>query len=138
MWFILLFASRRGHTRCALVTGVQTCALPIATIRAARILPQFARRYWPRPRARRRSAIGGRPLPPRWPLWVRATYWSLPARAMKVARLLGDKSCRSTTVTSPERNFPAGRRGRGNAAAMAGTEQAGLRSAEGGGQATGG
>src|SRR3546814_7612399 len=24
-----LFASRRRHTRCALVTGVQTCALPI-------------------------------------------------------------------------------------------------------------
>src|SRR3546814_10745667 len=27
---ILLFASRRRHTRCALVTGVQTCALPIS------------------------------------------------------------------------------------------------------------
>src|SRR3546814_4637130 len=26
------FSSRRRHTRCALVTGVQTCALPIATI----------------------------------------------------------------------------------------------------------
>src|SRR3546814_5758601 len=25
----LLFASRRRHTMCALVTGVQTCALPI-------------------------------------------------------------------------------------------------------------
>src|SRR3546814_1713963 len=25
----LLFSSRRRHTRCALVTGVQTCALPI-------------------------------------------------------------------------------------------------------------
>src|SRR3546814_6016574 len=25
----LFFASRRRHTRCALVTGVQTCALPI-------------------------------------------------------------------------------------------------------------
>src|SRR3546814_10183324 len=24
------FASRRRHTRCALVTGVQTCALPIS------------------------------------------------------------------------------------------------------------
>src|SRR3546814_9720746 len=35
MCFILLFvvffffSSRRRHTRCALVTGVQTCALPI-------------------------------------------------------------------------------------------------------------
>src|SRR3546814_5559530 len=27
VWFI--FSSRRRHTRCALVTGVQTCALPI-------------------------------------------------------------------------------------------------------------
>src|SRR3546814_1710953 len=26
------FASRRLHTRCALVTGVQTCALPICVI----------------------------------------------------------------------------------------------------------
>src|SRR3546814_10319523 len=26
-------ASRRRHTRCALVTGVQTCALPISTQR---------------------------------------------------------------------------------------------------------
>src|SRR3546814_3559183 len=25
----VLFSSRRRHTRCALVTGVQTCALPI-------------------------------------------------------------------------------------------------------------
>src|SRR3546814_8727014 len=26
---LVFFASRRRHTRCALVTGVQTCALPI-------------------------------------------------------------------------------------------------------------
>src|SRR3546814_7774433 len=26
---LFLFSSRRRHTRCALVTGVQTCALPI-------------------------------------------------------------------------------------------------------------
>src|SRR3546814_16001824 len=26
---LLCFSSRRRHTRCALVTGVQTCALPI-------------------------------------------------------------------------------------------------------------
>src|SRR3546814_7775955 len=28
----LFFSSRRRHTRCALVTGVQTCALPISTV----------------------------------------------------------------------------------------------------------
>src|SRR3546814_19621276 len=45
------FSSRRRHTRCALVTGVQTCALPISGIRAnlaidrlghVRVLPQEA------------------------------------------------------------------------------------------------
>src|SRR3546814_9962208 len=32
MWCVIsffFFSSRRRHTRCALVTGVQTCALPI-------------------------------------------------------------------------------------------------------------
>src|SRR3546814_4109252 len=29
MFFFFFFSSRRRHTRCALVTGVQTCALPI-------------------------------------------------------------------------------------------------------------
>src|SRR3546814_8580621 len=31
--FFFLFSSRRRHTRCALVTGVQTCALPICNAR---------------------------------------------------------------------------------------------------------
>src|SRR3546814_15531326 len=30
MLFSFCFSSRRRHTRCALVTGVQTCALPIS------------------------------------------------------------------------------------------------------------
>src|SRR3546814_3783836 len=31
MFFVIFFfSSRRRHTRCALVTGVQTCALPIS------------------------------------------------------------------------------------------------------------
>src|SRR3546814_3170990 len=29
---VFFFSSRRRHTRCALVTGVQTCALPIFEI----------------------------------------------------------------------------------------------------------
>src|SRR3546814_8325157 len=28
--YFFVFSSRRRHTRCALVTGVQTCALPIS------------------------------------------------------------------------------------------------------------
>src|SRR3546814_6685265 len=34
------FSSRRRHTRCALVTGVQTCALPIYRVR------QLGRENW--------------------------------------------------------------------------------------------
>src|SRR3546814_11120324 len=34
--FFFFFSSRRRHTRCALVTGVQTCALPISDIEQQR------------------------------------------------------------------------------------------------------
>src|SRR3546814_2684554 len=32
MLYLIFFSSRRRHTRCALVTGVQTCALPISPL----------------------------------------------------------------------------------------------------------
>src|SRR3546814_15108315 len=32
MYRVFFFSSRRRHTRCALVTGVQTCALPISKL----------------------------------------------------------------------------------------------------------
>src|SRR3546814_9069895 len=35
--FVFFFSSRRRHTRCALVTGVQTCALPIFEDHGVRI-----------------------------------------------------------------------------------------------------
>src|SRR3546814_7617207 len=40
---LFLFSSRRRHTRCALVTGVQTCALPIllAQLLDGQCLPVF-------------------------------------------------------------------------------------------------
>src|SRR3546814_18647631 len=48
------FSSRRRHTRCALVTGVQTCALPIY---------RFADRGWlVHPRKNRLTAFDGRYL----------------------------------------------------------------------------
>src|SRR3546814_3966801 len=37
VFYLLFFSSRRRHTRCALVTGVQTCALPILHLHARRI-----------------------------------------------------------------------------------------------------
>src|SRR3546814_9822143 len=36
-FFVFFFSSRRRHTRCALVTGVQTCALPISATADARV-----------------------------------------------------------------------------------------------------
>src|SRR3546814_7288157 len=41
-WIFFFFSSRRRHTRCALVTGVQTCALPISP--CAIVGDQHARR----------------------------------------------------------------------------------------------
>src|SRR3546814_1293498 len=35
---MVFFSSRRRHTRCALVTGVQTCALPISIVGAGMAL----------------------------------------------------------------------------------------------------
>src|SRR3546814_7680938 len=38
--FVFFFSSRRRHTSCALVTGVQTCALPISLgLLVARLVP---------------------------------------------------------------------------------------------------
>src|SRR3546814_10037576 len=51
--FLFFFSSRRRHTRCALVTGVQTCALPIS--RAGAGVPDA-----PSARGRDRSAAGVR------------------------------------------------------------------------------
>src|SRR3546814_7212973 len=48
LYFFFFFSSRRRHTRCALVTGVQTCALPILSrlrsTRTGRKLHPFAAR----------------------------------------------------------------------------------------------
>src|SRR3546814_6442057 len=44
MFGYFVFSSRRRHTMCALVTGVQTCALPIcARSTPAAVLPGAAR-----------------------------------------------------------------------------------------------
>src|SRR3546814_7693061 len=41
--FVFFFSSRRRHSRCALVTGVQTCALPICTRQMERVLSEAER-----------------------------------------------------------------------------------------------
>src|SRR3546814_15590471 len=44
----LLFSSRRRHTRCALVTGVQTCALPICNKSGSYLRREAAHLGWDR------------------------------------------------------------------------------------------
>src|SRR3546814_4167845 len=57
MSFVDIFcASRRRHTSCALVTGVQTCALPICPVVTARLQDLMQRGH---------NALY-RPAPPRW------------------------------------------------------------------------
>src|SRR3546814_19550253 len=41
MMFFFFFSSRRRHTRCALVTGVQTCALPISVVEERTVGPDL-------------------------------------------------------------------------------------------------
>src|SRR3546814_7709658 len=40
--FLFFFSSRRRHTSCAVVTGVQTCALPICCLLAGRRNPTWS------------------------------------------------------------------------------------------------
>src|SRR3546814_3061979 len=54
-YFCFFFSSRRRHTSCALVTGVQTCALPIWFPDPS----HFARVYRYRPRQPSRSSPDG-------------------------------------------------------------------------------
>src|SRR3546814_8867096 len=58
LFFGFFFSSRRRHTRCALVTGVQTCALPISSADccggSAVAVGHAALR-----RSRKRGALGG-------------------------------------------------------------------------------
>src|SRR3546814_5182619 len=61
-YYVVFFSSRRRHTRCALVTGVQTCALPIFPIGASGIWsaksPFSAFRDFPEHRPYRRAHLG--------------------------------------------------------------------------------
>src|SRR3546814_7540924 len=54
------FSSRRRHTRCALVTGVQTCALPICLRTATRQIPRGSDLAAARRASLQRASISGR------------------------------------------------------------------------------
>src|SRR3546814_4708866 len=62
LFLFLFFSSRRRHTRCALVTGVQTCALPISC-------PPTKRGLSPILTIARRGGSSRRPCPGACPRW---------------------------------------------------------------------
>src|SRR3546814_7956301 len=91
MHMIFFFSSRRRHTRCALVTGVQTCALPILGATPANA--QMARReQCPNSGkladtvAEMTVAIPG--------VWLSRSTVALRALASAEARQIGRASCR--------------------------------------------
>src|SRR3546814_14833309 len=55
---IFFFSSRRRHTSCALVTGVQTCALPICSRQAMPAIWVSSMRFMP-PSSRRNCCNSG-------------------------------------------------------------------------------
>src|SRR3546814_5371762 len=93
------FSSRRRHTRCALVTGVQTCALPIYALVAGTALRQRLSRR--RRLYRGASRLGACPLGTAWARRTPADVVSLDPRAMPAGR-------RSVLLLLPEDRTPAG------------------------------
>src|SRR3546814_3890339 len=94
-WFF--FSSRRRHTRCALVTGVQTCALPICIDGTDGKLVEFV---WKRA-ATVPAAPAGNGIPAGWsddppvgsdPLWMSKAKQELDGTL--VAGEIGRASCR--------------------------------------------
>src|SRR3546814_9129448 len=77
--FFFFFSSRRRHTRCALVTGVQTCALPIS-VREGKPALRRERQQASSKQSSSSSKRSGTPRgeQPRWRLWLRrALRWGL-------------------------------------------------------------
>src|SRR3546814_17705687 len=88
-----VFSSRRRHTRCALVTGVQTCALPIS-IGTQFYTSRFGKRigedvdgnvYYEAKNGRRWVIYNGPAeasrVPPEWHGWLHHTNAALPGEA---------------------------------------------------------
>src|SRR3546814_4497731 len=100
LWFF--FSSRRRHTRCALVTGVQTCALPILPYAK---VPAFMVRLTERESFSRlalqfailTAVRSGEVRGTAWEEFdLDEKLWTIPAARMKAAREheIGRASCR--------------------------------------------
>src|SRR3546814_3671870 len=99
-WFYFFFSSRRRHTRCALVTGVQTCALPIWPVSAPPDAPPPP--PVPPPPPANAWGLGAAPSsmpPPDWPmpagvLAAARSSWILYSQGMSPTVEIGRASCR--------------------------------------------
>src|SRR3546814_6743848 len=75
---LFFFSSRRRHTRCALVTGVQTCALPLALPSALAEKPATRAEM-------RRLNVGGKDVAfRRWEALISASS-NVPGTALRLA-----------------------------------------------------
>src|SRR3546814_8627649 len=92
--FVIFCSSRRRHTRCALVTGVQTCALPISALIAAHAGARAAMLVFMRrvPNARGDGLSADAGLPPQ--------NTSLIAAGIAVVLQIGRASCREKVCKS--------------------------------------
>src|SRR3546814_8478305 len=87
--YVFFFSSRRRHTRCALVTGVQTCALPIylwpgAELAGAEQRHDLAQRSAHPHRRRRRADAEGHGRP------AALDHWTLEAPPADYPARLGE------------------------------------------------
>src|SRR3546814_7221161 len=109
---MFFFSSRRRHTRCALVTGVQTCALPISLQPAAPFIEQQHRRGHDERQHDRRdhqmvdpAAHGSRSSPSTWsvpvcPRDASSTTRSNAVVAKEMTMAVRTSACRSEEHTS--------------------------------------
>src|SRR3546814_12117774 len=85
-WCCFFFSSRRRHTRCALVTGVQTCALPIWALELRRIVEMFVFDLVDEPQGFDRGVLVPelpvRPLADQLPAFGRAAGFGLMVRVI--------------------------------------------------------
>src|SRR3546814_6450015 len=86
VFFFFFFSSRRRHTSCALVTGVQTCALPICRGASASVSADTPGTPWPIRILHLHSSfsLGGKE-----------------ARAVRLMNLMGDRAHHSILSAMP-------------------------------------
>src|SRR3546814_11352114 len=128
--FFFFFSSRRRHTRCALVTGVQTCALPICAAFPLVIslpvrLPSGDLSPLPPDPARPRSARATirHPAPQYCPSWRASAACAPPAAFPELAIWRRPQAARARHRARPPSNHrPEPRQGRRRNGPPANTE----------------